>query len=195
MQAVSFSGNKNDSLTLQVAGITNPQVQTQTTMPAVEAKPDTVEVKTKAKKEKVPFRQKFLNFIATIKKTGVNISEYGAGFFKGLGKSLVAGVATVGALFTGNQVAKAVKSGEGKKALDVVGDIFKNISTSARANLTREGIKTTMKSAKGIGAIAAAVVVGAGIMIKTLYNATLDANQRKHNIDEKYQKTPAVLKK
>ena len=195
-----------DSLTLQLGqGAAQVQAPSQAAVQAPISAPqmqnDVVETSKKPKKEKkmkepkekVPFRQKFLNFIASFKKAGVNISEYGKGFFKGIGKSAIAGVATVGALFTGNQIVKAIKQNEG--AGKVIGAIFKNTTAGLKANFTAEGIVKTLKSKKGKGAIAAAVLVGVGAMIKTLYDTTLVANKRKHDIDEKYQKTPAILKK
>lgn len=191
----------NDSLVLQISMKDMPQ-EAQTAM--VQALStgmanDSVNItepkakKEKEPKEKVPLRQRFLNFVATIKKMGVNVKEFGGGFFKGIAKSAVGTVATVGALFTGNQVIKAIKNNEGFGK--TVGGVFKNLVECTQANFTKEGFKATLKSGKGKGAIAIAVLVGAGLMIKTMYDATLKANQQKHDIDERYQKTPANINK
>ena len=124
MQNVSFIGAQAP-LALQISQnqvhASEPVTMQAQQISKVQKKPesDVVEIK-KSKKEakepqeKVPFRQKFLNFVASMKKTGVNISEYGKGFFTGLAKSAAGAVATVGAIFTANQISKSVKSNKGK---------------------------------------------------------------------------------
>ena len=189
MLNVSFKGAQ-DPLVLQLSQ-NNVQAQAKQTAPIVN-QPQADVVETQGPKKKVPLRQKFLNFVASIKKTGVNISEYGKAFLKGVAKSALGAAATVGALFTGHQIHAAIKQNEG--FTKVVSGIFKNMSNGIKKNLTKDGIKSTLKTGRGIGAVAAGVLIAAGVMIKTLYDATLQANQKKHNIDEKYQKTPAIVK-
>lgn len=128
---------------------------------------DKVEISAKEKAPKKGIVQKAKDFVRTAKKLGITISEYTKGTFVGVGQGFLvgSGVFTVGSIINGVKklkINKAVKNG--------VEDAAKNIK---------------MFPAKSLGVIGAALMLGI-----SYWKTSLNANERKANVDHRYTPTP-----
>ncbi len=163
--------------------------------PAAKAEPPEVQVRDdkKVKKEKKSLLERFANFVGSMKKMGVNISEYTKGGAKGIGSFAVGGAVGIGAIFTADKIKQGIKVAK-KEGQNKLVSIAKTFAEGVSNNFKPAHLKSTLKSAKGILAILGGVVLGSIGFIAQIYKAKLAANERNAMLDHKYVNTPVIPK-
>jgi hypothetical protein len=158
----------------------------------------------KSKKPKKGIIQSSKDVIRTVKKFFVSIGDYGKGTAKGILEGGFFGGLTFGALKLINAVKKfrfdRQLKNAAKKGAEVLAAATKNeavreaVQTTAKAagKAVKEGAEAVAKKVHYLPAKTLGIIVGVAILLGNLWKASLNANDKKADVDHRYTQTPIV---
>ncbi len=144
------------------------------------------------KKNKLGPIKRFKRFIGNVKKLGVTIGEYTKGFFKGAFKGGVIGGAVGGGIYALGK-SKLLNNPETLVNTPVIGKLFRGAKFVSDPSVITNAIPTKILKNKAT-AIAVGGTILAATLIRALWKASLNANEKKALIEHKYESTPTIRK-
>lgn len=144
------------------------------------------------KKNKLGPIKRFKRFIGNVKKTFVTAGEYIKGFFKGTFKGGVAGGIIGGGIYAVGH-SKLVQDPASLVNTPVVGKLLRDTKLVTNADKIKTSIPAKLLSNKNTAIVVGGVIL-AGVLIKSLWNASLNANEKRALIEHRYESTPTVRK-